>query len=203
MNEQDLVLFFKMVSQPDPLPDYLCGSCGGSSFELVPLQPPSKETWPPQTVTKSDVERLKQLRDVNSLSVIALDLASEKEAREAAWSALEELGEIVTAFAKGLKDVDPAMRGTMATNLSYTNDPRAVEYLIEALQDDDAGVRWSVAMSLNRIGDARAMQPLIDCLADGDERVRREAAEALGKLGQSDAVPCLTAALTDEDLLVR
>ena len=142
-----------------------------------------------RSIAKSDLERLKQLRDVDNLSLIALDIANEKEAREAAWSALEELGELVVAFAKGLKDADPAIRGAMATNLSYTNDVRAVEYLIEALQDDNDDVRYFVAMSLNRMGDARALQPFIDCLVDRDERVRQEAAEALGKLGQPKAVP--------------
>ena len=180
MNEQDLVLFFKMIGQRDPLPDYLCGSCGGSSFELVQRSSSSGETRPSRVIDRTDIERFQRLRDVESLSRVALDISSESEVREAAWTALEELGELVIALAKGLEDADPSVRGAMATNLSYANDARAVEYLIGALEDDDDGVRWSAAMSLNRIGDARSFLPLIGCLVDQDERVRREAAEALG-----------------------
>jgi hypothetical protein len=36
MDAAGLILFFKMVEQPDPLNGYVCGACGkSSSFELV------------------------------------------------------------------------------------------------------------------------------------------------------------------------
>jgi len=36
MDAAQLILFFKMVGQPDPLDGYVCGACGkSSSFELV------------------------------------------------------------------------------------------------------------------------------------------------------------------------
>lgn len=36
MDAAGLVLFFKMVGEPDPLDGYVCGACGNSSsFELV------------------------------------------------------------------------------------------------------------------------------------------------------------------------
>ncbi len=43
MREGDLILFFKMVDQPDPLEGYVCGSCGGSSFEIVEVEEAVKQ----------------------------------------------------------------------------------------------------------------------------------------------------------------
>ena len=120
--------------------------------------------------------------DIGRLTAIALYLDKSAEARETAWNALEKLGELVTAFAQGLKHANPEIRRTMVMNLGYTNDQRAVEPLIQALQDDDESMRRGAAESLGKLGDPRAVQPLIAALHDKDESVREAAAEALERV---------------------
>lgn len=96
-------------------------------------------------------------------------------------------GKMVAAFAAGLKHPDPKIRSTMATNLGYTEDGQAVEFLIEALKDDDNDVRWSAAMSLERLADSGAVAPLVLALEDEDRHVRRAAAQALKSIGGPEA----------------
>ena len=145
---------------------------------------------------------------------------------------LEKQG--VEELAHTLHDnTDPKVRQYAAYLLGRTQNPRAIQPLIEALGDFDKSVRaqamsalvtigkaavepLSSAMSepqwetryraveaLGKIADERAVQPLIQALKDNRDHVRYMAAKGLREIGDSDAVDPMIILLKDENRYVR
>jgi HEAT repeat protein len=82
--------------------------------------------------------------------------------------------------------------------LGESNQPGAVDLLIEALQDRDGQVPMHAAQALGQLKNSRAIPALVTCLKDKEEYLRWAAAEALAKFG-SLAVSPLVAAMNDPD----
>ena len=109
-------------------------------------------------------------------------------------------------FEKSLKalrgdDVDQKHSAVLA--LGRSDNPAAVEPLINALGDQDVFVRSFAAIALGNLKDKRAVAPLIKALGDENQRVRRSAAESLGAFRSPDAVNPLIKALDDENIFVQ
>lgn len=90
-----------------------------------------------------------------------------------------------------------------ASALGETNDPRAVEPLVDALKATDWVLRSAAAEALGEIKDSRAVAPLISALSDADSDVRWHAAVALARIKDNRAVEPLISALKDPDSNVR
>jgi HEAT repeat protein len=128
---------------------------------------------------------------------------------------------------------DPKVRQYAAYLLGRTQNPRAIQPLIEALGDFDKSVRaqsmsalvtigkaaveplssamkepqwetrYRAVEALGKIADERAVQPLIQALKDNRDHVRYMAAKGLRELGDSDAVDPMIILLKDENRYVR
>ncbi len=85
----------------------------------------------------------------------------------------------------GRLDSDPA--DDVLGGLS-SDDPAAVEKLLQALESDDRDKRVVAATRLGDIGERTAIPALLRLLRDEDWRVREEAARVLGKLKVAAAV---------------
>ncbi len=128
---------------------------------------------------------------------------------------------------------DPKVRQYAAYLLGMTQNPRAIQPLIEALGDFDKSVRaqamsalvtigkaavepltsamkepqwetrYRAVEALGKIADEKAVQPLIQALKDNRDHVRYMAAKGLRELGDSDAVDPMIILLKDENRYVR
>jgi HEAT repeat protein len=145
---------------------------------------------------------------------------------------LEKQG--VEELAHTLHDsTDPKVRQYAAYLLGSTQNPRAIQPLIEALGDFDKSVRaqamsalvtigraavepltsamnepqwetrYRAVEALGKIADERAVQPLIQALKDNRDHVRYMAAKGLREIGDSDAVDPMIILLKDENRYVR
>jgi hypothetical protein len=92
----------------------------------------------------------------------------------------------VSGLILALKDKDPDVRCTAATNLGkYGAEAReAVPALTEALADQDKHVRVAAAYSLGRIGPAAtdAVPALREAVKDKDQRLQQAATHALQQI---------------------
>ncbi len=85
-----------------------------------------------------------------------------------------------------------------------TEDPEAIDLLLEALSSPDAGTRSLAAKGLDGCTDARLLEPLLVVVqTDRDRITRYYAAKILGLLHDSRAIAPLSAALHDREPLVR
>ena len=128
---------------------------------------------------------------------------------------------------------DPKVRQYAAYLLGKTQNPRAIQPLIEALGDFDKSVRaqamsalvmigktaveplssamkepqwetrYRAVEALGKIADERAVKPLIQALKDNRDHVRYMAAKGLREIGASDAVDPMIILLKDENRYVR
>lgn len=99
---------------------------------------------------------------------------------------------------------DPQVREYAAFTLSFLDDPRAVDPLLNLFANDpEVGVRTQAARALGRMEEERAIDPLIAALADSLSAIRQDAAYALGLIGDPRARPALKALEGDSDELVR
>jgi HEAT repeat protein len=140
----------------------------------------------------------------------------------------------IEGLAYSLKDsTDPKVRQYAAYLLGRTQNPRAIQPLVEALGDFDKSVRsqamtalvsigktaveplssamkepkwetrYRAVEALGKIADERAVKPLIQALKDNREHVRYMAAKGLREIGDSDAVDPMILLLQDENRYVR
>ena len=140
----------------------------------------------------------------------------------------------IEGLAHSLKDsTDPKVRQYAAYLLGRTQNPRAIQPLIEALGDFDKSVRsqattalvaigktaveplssamkepkwetrYRAVEALGKIADERAVKPLIQALKDNRDHVRYMAAKGLREVGDSDAVDPMIILLKDENRYVR
>ena len=128
---------------------------------------------------------------------------------------------------------DPKVRQYAAYLLGKTQNPRAIQPLIEALGDFDKSVRaqamsalvmigktaveplssamkepqwetrYRAAEALGKIADEKAVKPLIQALRDNRDHVRYMAAKGLREFGNSDALEPMIILLKDENRYVR
>ncbi|MFQ6131966.1 MAG: HEAT repeat domain-containing protein [Armatimonadota bacterium] len=91
---------------------------------------------------------------------------------------------VIPALAKCVRtDPSPAVRQFAVRALGWTQQPAAVDPLIDALRDGDSDVRSAAADFLGELGDERAVPPLTDLFYDEDVDVRWAAVRSAGKLG--------------------
>jgi HEAT repeat protein len=96
----------------------------------------------------------------------------------------------------------PEARLDAIRKLAHSNDPDAVDILIDALKDRDGQVPIMAAAALGHIGNARAVPGLVALLKGSEEYLRGPASEALGQLGQP-AVGPVVSLLRDSDPKIR
>ncbi|MCA1595000.1 MAG: HEAT repeat domain-containing protein, partial [Chloroflexi bacterium] len=104
-----------------------------------------------------------------------------------------------------LRNPDPAVRASGASELSSAGDRRSLPALIEALDDPDEDVCREIAGAIASIKDTRAILALADALASSKVELRRAASYALGFTLNDERVclPALVKALGDPDPQVR
>jgi HEAT repeat protein len=108
---------------------------------------------------------------------------------------LEKQG--VEGLVFSLRDsTDPMVRQYAAYLLGKTQNPRAIQPLIEALGDFDKSVREQATLALSALGKA-AIEPLSAVMKEPKWETRYRAAEALGKIADEKAVKPLIQALND------
>ena len=111
----------------------------------------------------------------------------------------------VRGLVAALADSDVEVRRAAVHGLGSTQDPRAVDALIQALRSDsDVEVRKQAAWALGQIEDRRAVAALSQALReDRAAAVRSQAAWALGQMEDPASATALGAALRDDDAGVR
>jgi HEAT repeat protein len=140
----------------------------------------------------------------------------------------------IEGLAYSLKDsTDPKVRQYAAYLLGKTQNPRAIQPLVEALGDFDKSVRsqamtalvtigktaveplssamkepkwetrYRAVEALGKIADERAVKPLIQALKDNRDHVRYMAVKGLREIGDSDAVDPMILLLQDDNRYVR
>ncbi len=125
--------------------------------------------------------------------------SSEPDIRAQAANALSRLrlpiNDAVPALIAGLSDnINQDFRANSARALGVSNDPRAVEPLINSLNDKSTEVEIVAIRSLAQLNDARAIEPLIQLFEPfraSTINVMLEAAAALTTLKAKQALPAL------------
>jgi len=129
---------------------------------------------------------LGRIRDARAVKPL-VDALREKEVREAALQALEEIGwkpqndgHRALQLVIELENAQHERRDEIARALAELGPP-AVEPLMDALQTGDKEVRKAAAQALGVIGDPRAIESLMSLAAD-ETRAIREGASPLATL---------------------
>lgn len=127
-----------------------------------------------------------ELRDKRAIDYLKEDLKSEREEK-----VKEEIERALNKIKTGIKGLLAELtlgkteeeKINAAISLGYSDDKRAVSYLIKGLEDKNARVRGYVINSLGRLGSKEAIKPLTDLLRREDSEVNeyflREVLEAL------------------------
>jgi HEAT repeat protein len=112
-----------------------------------------------------------------------------------------------------LKSPDPEIRQAAIAKLGDSNDPAAVEPLLEALDDKVWYIQGSAAQALTRLyvqsaevraeGAERLTTPIAKLLKSKEAGVRKTVVAALGYMGVPESLPLLTGALDDKSESVR
>jgi HEAT repeat protein len=80
--------------------------------------------------------------------------------------------------------------------LARSNDPRAIDFLLEQLTSNAPNVRTTAVRALGESNSSQAVDPLITLLNDGNKDVRRDAVTSLGKIHDPRAVQPLILVLS-------
>ncbi len=131
---------------------------------------------------------LGELRDKRAIDYLKEALKSERE-EEVKKEIKRALSKIETGIKGLLTELTLGKteeeRINAAISLSYSDDKRAVSYLIKGLEDKNARVRRYVIESLGRLGSKEAIKPLTDLLHREDSEINKyylkQALEALQK----------------------
>jgi HEAT repeat protein len=103
-----------------------------------------------------------------------------------------------------LSHADPRVRDYAAFTLSFIDDDRAVDPLLNLFQNDpEISVRAQAARALGRMEEPRAIDPLIAALSNERAEIRQDAAYALGLIGDPRAIPALQGMEKDTSEVVR
>jgi hypothetical protein len=147
------------------------------------------------------IDALKKIGNAQAVESL-IQALKDKNAREAAANALEEIGEpAVESLVQALKDKNGDVRRCAVDILVKIRVPAGV--LIAAQKNTDEYVREKATVALKKMK-TPAIERLLRDLKDKDYIVRYTAAQALGKIGDARAVEALCCALKDEeDSLVR
>lgn len=153
-------------------------------------------------VRKNAAESLQAMGPMIVKPVVQALRNENEDVRYWATRILGEMGDdgvepLIILLSKGNKD----MRFFAAEALGDTDNPRAVDKLIDSLGDKSWSVRKSSATSLQKIGEI-AIHPLARALEHPNPDVRHWAAKILGKVGNR-AITALIKQLKDTDNEMR
>lgn len=107
----------------------------------------------------------------------------------------ERLEELVATLQTGERQ----LRVSAAWELSFFEDERAVNALLNVLEYGDRWIRLSAIRALGHLGDTRAVQALIETLLDETASERAAAALALARIRDQRAVEPLMVALQEDE----
>jgi beta-lactamase regulating signal transducer with metallopeptidase domain len=110
--------------------------------------------------------------------------------------------EIDTSVAR-LHDGSPSERKKAAWSLGESEDPRAVQPLIQMLENPDPELRGLAAWALGEIKDRSAVAPLVAVMEDEDVYAREMIVRAIGEIEDPQTVSHLTRVLEDPESAVR
>ncbi len=123
---------------------------------------------------------LGELRDKRAIDYLKEALKNEKE-EEVKKEITRALSKIETGIKGLLAELTSGKteeeRINAAISLGYSDDKRAVSYLIKGLEDKNARVRRYVINSLGRLGSKEAIKPLTDLLHREDSELNKQIIE--------------------------
>ncbi|MEM6450591.1 MAG: HEAT repeat domain-containing protein [Cyanobacteria bacterium P01_D01_bin.105] len=136
------------------------------------------------------------------LDIIASDDYPDSAKGLATWG----LSFVGTAGAKHLyaaadserEEVRSAVVGALTSLAQESEDPKALNLILQALQDEAAMVRSEAAAALGKLSNKAMVTELTPVLNDSESLVRKTAAMALMKIGAGEAISPLQAALGNE-----
>ncbi len=112
--------------------------------------------------------------------------------------------ESVAPLVETLAHADPRVRDYAAFTLSFIDDDRAVDPILNLFHNDpEISVRAQAARALGRMEEQRAIDPLIAALKSDRTEIRQDAAYALGLIGDPRANAALQALEIDPNEVVR
>lgn len=111
--------------------------------------------------------------------------------------------EAIGSLLKALRDPSPRVVEAAATGLGETEDPRAVDPLIELAGHADKLVAEAAVAALGAIGDGRALPVLLGLVEAGSPQVRRRSVVALSVFEGEKVTAALQAAANDRNPMVR
>jgi HEAT repeat protein len=182
-----------------------------SPRDSVPSPAPPPESPPVPKVTRADLEKAEQEKDVALLAVARdasrwvkgkADLSGLNE--NWVWNYSRKAAERLAQFAVAENDRETLWKlGELFCEetlkvLQCVRDPGATPVLVALLTHQDFRIRTSAIQAVGEIRAAAAVEPLIAGLAVGSEEDRKRIYEALGKIGDSRAKNALTAAVEHE-----
>ncbi|HEX7190822.1 MAG TPA: HEAT repeat domain-containing protein [Thermoanaerobaculia bacterium] len=181
------LLFGKLASDEQSIPDYLNEIRSGSSHERWQAAYQLSKS-----LKRGEAKRYPNLeQQVASLYVGAKH--DDPRIRRYLSMVLGSLGDrkatplLVDALSE--KDVDTRIYALLA--LADLRDPAAVPAVMTASHDDDKDVRKTALYTLGSIGDRRSMDLLASALTDETADVRYNAAVALARMGDPRAIGVL------------
>ncbi|MHB9132160.1 MAG: HEAT repeat domain-containing protein [Armatimonadota bacterium] len=117
-------------------------------------------------------------------------------------SAFPVFDDVPTLVAQ-LNDENPVKRARVVELLGETQEPAAVEPLLQALHDKSVMVRSNAALALGKTRDLRALDPLMQHAKDPASDIRLRAIEGLGYLNDIRALETIEAILSDKSDDIR
>jgi YD repeat-containing protein len=113
--------------------------------------------------------------------------------------------EALPIFLEAMGDSDPRTIDAALVGLSFLEDPKALEALLQAAKSRQEKTRSSTMRALGQSArrDARVVACLLTGIKDPDAWVRYYACQALGRLGQETASEAIATLLTDSAGQVR
>ena len=139
---------------------------------------------------KTDAANKALLKDIEALSEDGQQMAyiqqlqnPQAEIRAVAAKKVKPVGDAFPMLTDMLlKDPAPEVRIATTWALEMSEDPLAIESLVQCLQDEDSTVVVECIKSLDFLGDETTVQYLIPMLTHSDENVRSAAADAIKSL---------------------
>ena len=136
------------------------------------------------------------------LDIIASDDYPDSSKGLATWG-LSFVGEagaahLYKAVDSPLAEVRSAVIGALTSLVQNSDDPKALDCIINGLSDGSAMVRSEAAAALGKLNNPTVISHLSTVLTDEDSDVRKTAAMAMMKIGDSGAIAPLQAVLPQE-----
>lgn len=177
----------------------------------VPTPAPPPQAPPVPKVTRADLEKAEQEKDV-ALLAVARDASRGAKGKADlsglsdhwVWNytrkAVERLAQLAVAEndRETLWKLGELFDEETSKVLQCVRNPGAAPVLVALLRHKDFRIKTSAIQAVGEIRAAAAVEPLIAGLAGGGEEDRKRTYEALGKIGDSHAINALTAAVERE-----